>query len=168
MVRIISTSLCRWVRGPEQCPLQLIYPNMLQILPTHTNLSRNKRVWLVRQHESWSPRAQSVSCKISWQSLRSLCYMPPHWNLPCSCRLASCEILLWWNQIWRDEMTKGWPTSNSVFKWQWSTRTSWSLKRIFAAVFIYQLMRRTKMLSSSVESPLFFAVFHNNPSRSKL
>lgn len=128
--------------------------NNLSKYPTNTANTyqpQQKQVSLicVAAQEPWNPRAQSIVCKIIWQSLSSLVS-----SLKLALLLqspSSCEILLWSNKIWRNEITKAWPTSSPSDIW--STRTSWSLKRIFAAVFIYQLMWRTKILSSSVKSP---------------
>lgn len=128
------------------CAAQIIYPNILQILLTHENKTAKTSLTFRQAQESWSPCSQITECEINLQSPSSQCYLSLH---------APAETLLFWNFIVIEANWKKWDYKLKEMRLQkpdllpihvqvtWSTRMLWSLKRIFAAVFI----------SSSVESP---------------
>lgn len=145
----------RWLRNPEQCPVQILYPNILQLLLTHEHLNKNKFDFVAAQ-ESWSPYIQIIECEINLQSPSFLCYLSLHQNLALQ-RPFSVEILLWSKQIERNDIEKAWPTSNP--------RSS--------DVKCYKVMEPEEDFCSSVyiifcREPLLFAVFHNKRSNLKL
>lgn len=144
-----------WLRNPEQCPVQILYPIILQLLLTHENLSKNKFDFVAAQ-ESWSPYTQIIECEINLQGPNSLCYLSLHQNLSLQ-RPSSAEILLWSKQIERNEIKKDWHTSNPCS----------------SDVKCYNVMEPEEDFCSSVyiiycRKPLLFAVFHNKCPNLKL
>lgn len=129
-----------WLRNHKQCPVWILYPNILEILSTHENLSKNKFDFVAAQ-ESWSPCTQIIECEINLQS--PVLYVTSVFTKTCPCRDPPL-LNFFCDQRKLKEMRFKKPDLLPIHVQEtWSTTMLWSLKRIFAAVFI----------SSSVESP---------------